>query len=252
MTLLPLTPRLSPRPAVVPAVVFDEGLGARVRRLFPTLSLRHLDPFVVLDDLRVEQATGFPGVPNRGFEAVTYVLRGCFQHRDSLGHDQTVAAGGVQCFTAGSGSVCSDTPDPRSLSHALQLWVNLPRRLRDIPPGYQHVCAEELPRSHADGVSVTTVVGEGSPVALMSRVRYHDVTMKAGTVHLASIPEGWRGFVYVVQGQVHVGESLLAAGEAAFPGPGAFAIVARDEARLMLISGEPHGASAAARFATAG
>jgi redox-sensitive bicupin YhaK (pirin superfamily) len=251
MTLLPLVPRPSAGTPVLPAVVFDEGLGARVRRLFPTLSLRQLDPFVVLDDLRVEQATGFPGVPNRGFEAVTYVLRGHFHHRDSLGNDELVAAGGVQCFTAGSGSRCSDVPDPRALSHGLQLWVNLPRRLRDVEPAYQHVPAAELPRREADGVSITTVIGPGSPMALMSSVRYHDIAMKPAAIHLATIPEGWRGFVYVVQGQVYVGEALLAAGEAAFPLPGNFAIVARDEARLMLIAGEPHGAPAAASVAQA-
>ncbi|MEZ4268466.1 MAG: pirin family protein [Myxococcota bacterium] len=251
MTLLPLVPRHTTTPRVLPAVVFDEGMGARVRRLFPTLSLRHLDPFVVLDDLRVEQATGFPGVPNRGFEAVTYVLRGHFHHSDSLGNEELVAAGGVQCFTAGAGSRCSDVPDPRALSHGLQLWVNLPRCLRDVAPGYQHVPAGELPHHEADGVSVTTVIGEGSPLELMTSVNYHDVGMKPGAVHVATIPDGWRGFVYVVQGQVYVGEALLAAGEAAFPLPGAIAIVARDEARLMFIAGEPHTAPAAAATAQA-
>ncbi|MCB9730240.1 MAG: pirin family protein [Deltaproteobacteria bacterium] len=241
MTLLPV----SPGPAVLPAVVFDEGQGARVRRLFPTLSLRHLDPFVVLDDLRVEQATGFPGMPSRGFEAVTYVLRGAFHHQDSLGNDQLIEAGGVQCFTAGAGSRCADRPDPRSLSHGLQLWVNLPGRLRDVRPAYQHAPAAALPLRSFDGVVITTVIGEGSPMSLSSSVRYHDVQMQAGATHVAAIPEGWRGFVYVVQGQVRVGDWLLAPGEAAFPAPGQQLLEARDEARLMLIAGVPHGASVA-------
>lgn len=95
---------------VVEAVQMAAGAGATVRRVFPTAQLAHVDPFVLLDEFTVEPDAGFPDHPHGGFEAVTYMLEGAFGHRDHLGNDEVVSAGGVQRFTAGERIVHSGQP----------------------------------------------------------------------------------------------------------------------------------------------
>lgn len=67
------------------AVKQSEGRGATVKRAFPSSSIDHLDPFVLLDEFFVEPPAGFPEHPHKGFEAVTYTLEGVFRHKDSTG-----------------------------------------------------------------------------------------------------------------------------------------------------------------------
>src|SRR5690606_33213919 len=67
-----------------------DGAGATVQRLFPSPELRHLDPFVLLDDFDVRRPAGFPDHPHRGFEAFTYMIEGAFHHRDSMGNDSII------------------------------------------------------------------------------------------------------------------------------------------------------------------
>ena len=67
-----------------------EGEGFPVRRAFAGVDLRDLDPFIHMDQMgEVEYAPGEPkGTswhPPRGFETVTYLLDGTFEHADSHG-----------------------------------------------------------------------------------------------------------------------------------------------------------------------
>jgi len=87
-----------------------EGAGAKVKRLFPSQEMKHLDPFVLLDEFFVDPSKGFPPHEHRGFEAITYMLDGGFRHKDDLGNDSTVYRGCVQKFTAGRGITHSEMP----------------------------------------------------------------------------------------------------------------------------------------------
>ncbi|MFL5430489.1 MAG: pirin family protein, partial [Myxococcales bacterium] len=114
-----------------------EGGGFIVRRPFPGADVDFVDPFLLLDEmgpveLRPGEAKGAPDHPHRGFETVTYVLEGSFEHEDSAGHAGKLAAGDVQWMTAGAGVVHSEMPSRELQSsggrvHGVQLWVNLPR-----------------------------------------------------------------------------------------------------------------------------
>jgi redox-sensitive bicupin YhaK (pirin superfamily) len=224
---------------VLSAVDVDEGLGARVRRLFPTLTLRHLDPFVVLDEFRVEPPAALP-VARQGFEALTYMIEGLCHHRDSLGNDGTVEPGGAQRFTAGHGVVHAQTPSARATNHGLQLWVNVPARLSEVEPTYQRVSPSQIPEHRQAGVVVRTVVGDGSPVRLLTPVRYLDVSLAAGARYDADIPDGWNGFAYLLRGRITLAGADLLEGRAGLPAPGRFRIEALEDSRLVLISGQPH------------
>lgn len=225
---------------ILPTTPLDEGADARVRRLFPTLQLRQLDPFVVLDEFRIQAPAGFPTHPHRGFEAITYMLEGAFRHEDDLGNASLVEAGGAQRFTAGRGLMHSEMPGAPGLNHGLQLWVNLPRRLKDVSPSYQQVIATDLPEERAGGVTVRTVVGPGSPLEVMTPLRYVDVALEAGALHMDAVEQGWNGFVYAVEGEIRLGDEILTAGRGALPGPGPLHLRAHTPARALIVAGQPH------------
>ena len=131
-----------------------EGEGFPVRRAFAGVDYRHLDPFIMMDQMgEVEYAPGepkgTPWHPHRGFETVTYIMDGTFIHQDSHGGGGTITNGDTQWMTAGSGLLHIETP-PESLVtsgglfHGLQLWVNLPKIDKMMPPKYQDIRAEGL------------------------------------------------------------------------------------------------------------
>ena len=93
-----------------------EGEGFLVHRAFPNGSLREFDPFLLLDEMGPVEissgdAKGAPDHPHRGFETVTYMIDGAFEHKDSQGHSGKIKTGDVQWMTAGSGVVHSEMPE---------------------------------------------------------------------------------------------------------------------------------------------
>src|SRR5271154_7159350 len=95
-----------------------EGAGFVVRRPYPTAGLALVDPFLLLDemgpvDYGPGEAVGAPDHSHRGFETVTYLLEGEFEHEDSAGHRGAISPGDVQWMTAGGGVVHSEEPSRR-------------------------------------------------------------------------------------------------------------------------------------------
>jgi len=235
---------LSPRPlATLTADQVSDDRSASLLRLFPTLSLQQLDPFVVLDefDLAPETAS-WPTHAHRGFEALTYVLDGAVQHDDGAGNTRRVEAGGAQVVAAPPKSEHVETPVSGGRSRGLKLWVNVDKSLGAAKVDYRQVEAKGLPESRVPGVRVRTIAGDDSPLQMTTPVRCHDIALAAGASHEATIPSGWNGFAYVVDGQVQIGDATLEAGTAAFPGNGAFKIASQGDARVVVIAGQPHGA----------
>ncbi|WP_269855321.1 pirin family protein [Streptomyces sp. RPT161] len=126
-----------------------EGEGFPVRRAFAGIDYRHLDPFIMMDQMgEVEyapgEAKGTPWHPHRGFETVTYLIDGTFVHQDSNGGGGVINGGDTQWMTAGSGLLHIEAPPEElvisgGLFHGLQLWVNLPREHKMMPPRYQDI-----------------------------------------------------------------------------------------------------------------
>src|SRR5712691_9819320 len=149
-----------------------EGGGFVVRRPFPTGGLDLVDPFLLLDemgpaDFLSGEAKGAPDHPHRGFETVTYMLDGQFEHEDSAGNRGAIAKGDVQWMTAGSGVVHSEMPSREIQAkggriHGFQIWVNLPARDKLMPPRYQEVKSARIPEAATpDGrARVRVIAGE--------------------------------------------------------------------------------------------
>ncbi|MHB1416944.1 MAG: pirin family protein [Chloroflexota bacterium] len=223
-----------------------DGADARIRRVLPNRNLANADPFVLLDEFFVEPPTGFPEHPHGGFEIITYILEGGFRHKDSLGNDRTVMAGGLQKINAGRGIRHAEMPASEGLSHGLQLWVNLPRAEKGSDPDYEEVTPSQVPESSGEGYQVRIIAGADSPVRLRTPVLYLDVTVQPGKSWQGELPSDYNGFVYVLRGSGRFGANsgpgeegrLLMLGEGDSLGA-----TAEGETPLhfVLIAGQPHG-----------
>jgi redox-sensitive bicupin YhaK (pirin superfamily) len=178
----PLTlPRIpQPAPGAAPRRVLAvttapqgyEGEGFPVRRAFAGVDLADLDPFVHMDQMgEVEYAPGepkgTPWHPHRGFETVTYMIDGTFLHQDSHGGGGVITDGATQWMTAGAGILHIETPPEElvmsgGLFHGIQLWVNLPSRLKFTPPRYQNLEGGQvaMTASPDGGALVRVIAGE--------------------------------------------------------------------------------------------
>jgi len=186
---------------VTPAVATLEGAGFLVHRPFPSPSLDHLDPFLLLDemgpsDLGPGEAKGAPDHPHRGFETVTYLLSGAMQHKDS----------------AGSGVVHSEMPEPSFAAsggrmHGFQLWVNLPARDKMTKPRYQEIPAAGIPVGRsADGkVTARVIAGEAlgasAVIETQTPIFYLDCELAPGASLDQPAPAEYNVFAYVVEGE---------------------------------------------------
>jgi redox-sensitive bicupin YhaK (pirin superfamily) len=221
------------------SLVVPEGDGVEVKRLMPVANLRNYDPFVLWDHFDIA-AGGFPNHPHRGFEAITYMFEGGMQHADNLGNRGTVHGGGAQRFTAGRGIVHSEMPAGHAAG--IQLWINLPGRLKGIDPDYQQVEKNEIPETIIDGGTVRTIVGEGGPILLKTSVEYLDVSLDAGASLERPVSDGLRGFIYVVEGSISVNGETVDAGAAAYvDGEPSLAISSTEGGRFMWCFGRPYG-----------
>ena len=149
-----------------------EGEGFPVRRAFAGIDSALLDPFVHMDQMgEVEyapgEAKGTGWHPHRGFETVTYMIDGTFEHSDSNGGGGVITNGDTQWMTAGSGILHIEKPPEAlvlsgGLFHGFQLWVNLPRVQKWAAPRYQDLRAGEvtLATSPDGGALVRIIAGE--------------------------------------------------------------------------------------------
>lgn len=192
-----------------------------MHRPFPTRALSDFDPFLLLDEMgpmncAPGEAKGAPDHPHRGFETVTYMLSGSFEHKDSQGHSGKIAPGDVQWMTAGGGVIHSEMPEREftktgGLLHGLQLWVNLPRRDKMMTPRYQDIPASRIPEAaNSDGtVKVRVIAGKalGARAVIDTRtpIQYLHFHLAAGAKITQPMPQEYNAFAYVLQGEAVFG-----------------------------------------------
>ena len=244
-----------------------EGEGFPVRRAFHGVDLGVLDPFIHMDQMgEVEYAPGepkgTPWHPHRGFETVTYMMDGTFEHSDSNGGGGVITNGDTQWMTAGAGILHIEKP-PESLVvsgglfHGIQLWVNLPSAQKWLTPRYQDIRAAQVGLlSSADGGTLVRVIagevaGHAGPGST-----YTPMTLIHGTLsQQAELALPWRAdhnaLVYVLAGHGSVGAERVPvqAGQLAVLGPGNTLRVAADERQesrspnldVLVLGGRPIG-----------
>jgi len=223
------------------AIEVPEGDGVTVKRLMPVQGFLNFDPFVLWDHFNIAKG-GFPPHPHRGFEAITWMFRGGMHHKDNLGNEGAVQGGGAQRFTAGRGITHSEMPEGEA--EGIQLWINLPQRLKRIDADYQQVDA--VPVEETDGITLRYIVGDRGAIKLRSDVEYVDIRMAAGSHLRHDIDAGWVGMVYVVEGEISLGgkqhdDLHLSAGDAALVQKEPFlSLFSNAGAHVMWCFGMPH------------
>jgi hypothetical protein len=232
-----------------------EGAGVHLFRAFGHAETELLDPFLMLDHFRSsdprEYMDGFPMHPHRGIETVTYLLSGSIEHQDSIGNKGEISAGDVQWMTAGRGILHQEMPRRTDdLLHGFQLWVNLPRAHKMMPPRYRDVKSDQIPSAKPEGgVDVKVVAGsfngvQGPVKDLTVKVEYFDVHLSADADISFPVRNGRGAFAYVFEGSGHFeegGRHVVEDRELVIFGQGdeVWAKAGRKGCRFLFAHGEP-------------
>lgn len=275
---LPHLPELDPtatiRPvrAITTAPAGLEGEGFPVHRAFAGVPLSDLDPFIHMDQMgEVEYAPGepkgTPWHPHRGFETVTYMIDGTFQHQDSIGGGGLITNGATQWMTAGKGILHIERPPDEEVArgglfHGIQLWVNLPSSDKMAQPRYQDIRpgAVTLLSSPDGGALIRIIAGnvggfEG-PGVTHTPISLAHLTLSPGARAIVPWPRDYNALVYVLAGRGAVGpdERPIRSAQLATHGPGDAVQLAADtrqdahtpELEVLLLGGRRIGEPVAA------
>lgn len=208
-----------------PALREDIG-DLQTRRPIPGPGIPYLDPFLFLNHHGPQTySPGNHGLPfgphpHRGFETVTFIVEGSLAHQDTGGHESIIEAGGIQWMTAGSGLVHAEL-SPKAFKKTggpleiLQLWVNLPARLKMTKPRYVGFQKKDIPSFTADEGRVTvnlisgTWDGNKGPYDSICDVHMMTVSLASGGKVQLPAPSGRTVFLYVVRGELRSAGTLL-------------------------------------------
>ncbi|AQR74606.1 pirin family protein [Sphingomonas sp. LM7] len=184
--------------------------GPGVENVGAFLFLNHHGPQIYTPDNR---GLPFGPHPHRGFETVTFILEGELAHTDSAGHESIIRAGGVQWMTAGRGIVHAEV-SPAGFKRdggpleILQLWLNLPARLKMTAPRYVGLQADGIPAITAEGATVHLISGEfqghSGPIESLTSVFLCWVELQPGTAVTFDGLNGRDIFLYAARGGVAV------------------------------------------------
>jgi redox-sensitive bicupin YhaK (pirin superfamily) len=246
---------------VVEAMATRDGAGVSLHRALGSPALPLLDPFLLLDQIRSADPNdflaGFPEHPHRGFETVSYLLTGAFEHRDSVGNHGRIADGGAQWMTAGHGIVHSEMPrqEPGRELWGLQLWVNLPAARKLIKPRYQDLGASAIPELDVADARVRLVAGtigatRGPVDGIDVQPTLLDAKLAAGARFRHPLPGGHTAFAWMLDGEARFGRRAtpVRAGQLAVLSRGTeLEATAPSGGRFLLIAGAPIGEPVARR-----
>jgi len=229
---------------------FRDDIGDLVtRRPVPGPAIGHVGAFLFLNhhgpQIYPPNNRGLPfgPHPHRGFETVTFILEGELAHTDSAGHSSIIRAGGIQWMTAGNGIVHAEV-SPADFKRdggpmeILQLWVNLPARLKMTAPRYIGAQASVIPTVTANGATVHLISGTfgnaKGVVDSLTGVFLSWVEIESGGSVTFSALEGRDVFLYGARGMFHVEDTAVAHFHLAELTPGDSVTITATEPALFL------------------
>ncbi len=240
---------LRPLQHLEPAHPTQDGDGVKIRRI-AGFSQHKMDPFLMLDELKADEASdyigGFPPHPHRGIETLTYMLQGHFRHQDHMGNVGELRDGGAQWMSAGRGVFHSELPiSTQGRLHGFQLWINLPAAKKMQPPAYRDFQPETVPEvALSDTLNARLLSGELAGAC--GPLRDPAVPLLVadlrgeGPVTLA-IPQTFKVMAYLYRGQVQCDGQVVEAGQMLFFGEGDRLELAGEQMGLLLMAGQPIG-----------
>jgi len=249
-----------------------EGEGFPVRRAFAGVEIAAIDPFIHMDqmgeiDYGPGEPKGTPWHPHRGFETVTYMMEGTFLHQDSIGGGGVIENGATQWMTAGAGILHIERPpdaliDSGGLFHGIQLWVNLPSKLKMAAPRYQDIGSSQVTLLTNDNGDAIIRVIAGSlgefdgPGVTHTPITLLHVTLLAGGELALPWPAQYNALAYILAGSGTVGpeRNAIRSGQLAVQVDGDMLVLSADERQdsrtealeVLLLGGQPIGEPVAA------
>lgn len=248
---------------ILPAQATRDGAGVRLLRALGHQPQYRMDPFLLLDafssDDPDDYIAGFPPHPHRGFETITYIVDGHMRHRDHLGNEGDLRAGGVQWMTAGSGIIHEEMPQQENgLLRGFQIWLNLPAADKMQPAHYRDIPAEsittaDLPEGGFIKLIAGTIPwatcplqgpGQGASRSVTQPL-IADICVMAGRSVDIPVPAGHQALLYVFEGQLAAGDQAVASGHTVWFGAQgdvlhiAAAAGADTGVRVLLLAGKP-------------
>lgn len=237
---------------IIPGQATSDGAGVKLTRLLGRHLQRRLDPFLMLDafgsDNPDDYLAGFPNHPHRGFETMTYMLKGRMLHQDSAGNEGLLEDGGMQWMSAARGVIHSEIPQQENgVMAGFQLWINLPAATKMDDPWYHDFQREDLPSYRTEhGVKVVVLAGQsqgtsGAVTRPTTQPLILDLHLPAQAAFSHPIPADHNAFLVVYEGSVTLDEQVLA--------PHQMVILANDgnhvhlqastQAKVLLVAGQP-------------
>ncbi|KAJ9646643.1 RNA pol II transcription cofactor [Coniosporium tulheliwenetii] len=234
------------------AVSQSEGAGARVRRSIGTPKLRNFSPFLMLDHFSIPRA--------QAFQIILIVAKKLLlDHEDFAGNKGTIETGDLQFMTAGRGIMHAEMPRQNpdgSANVGMQLWVDLPQKLKKCEPRYRDLRAHEIPSVDVDDgkVHVKVISGQSHGVDSVKELAYTpvwllDITIKPGGRIVQNLPVGWNAFAYTLNGTTVFGagngaQTIPQYHNVVFEQKGDAAVAevkadAKEEGRFILVAGLP-------------
>ena len=200
----------------------SDGDGVKIKRIAANGNMGLLDPFLMLDEIAADDSAdyigGFPPHPHRGFETITYMLDGAFTHRDHMGNEGHLRAGGVQWMTTGRGIIHSEMPEQdEGRLHGFQIWLNLPAKDKMQDPRYQEFEPDSIPELDLGAQSKARIIsgelkGVRGPITnVATDPTYFDVRLAAGQSMDIPIQASYQGLIYVYQGSIALAGQALKA-----------------------------------------
>lgn len=208
----------------ISGIATSDGAGVKLLRSLGNSQRTRLDPFLMLDEFSSDNPgdyiAGFPPHPHRGFDTVTYILDGNMRHEDHMGNVGHIQSGGVQWMTAGRGVIHSEMPEQvDGRMRGFQLWINLPAKEKMKPAEYRDIRPEQIPVLKTTTGSVVKVIAgsvtlEGQPAhgpiqGMSTEPLYLDVSLPSLCEISFTVPTQHNAFVYVFEGQLHIGDKLV-------------------------------------------
>jgi redox-sensitive bicupin YhaK (pirin superfamily) len=231
---------------VLPAEhVVDDG-DMRLLRALPHERQISVGPFVFLDHYRHQGRRGIGDRPHphAGIEVVSYLLEGGVEHRDSMGSHDRLVAGDAQFIRAGRGMIHAE--QPLSGRHGLQLWASLPPELKLVEPSYVSIRAADIPCVDGVGSRLSVVAGHVNgvhgPMGLSGGAVFARLQLQPDAASTLAVDPSVELGLYVLQGQIEVGEVRLSAGELGVLGSGAqirITAPGTETTELALVGGRP-------------
>lgn len=228
---------------VVQGINAVDGAGVHLRRVLSHPTVEDFDPFLMLDSFDSENPEdyikGFPMHPHRGIETVTYLIEGRIEHQDSLGNKGTIESGCSQWMTGGSGILHQEMPQASKRMLGFQLWLNLPKSEKMTEPKYFEIRKENIPIFKGSGFTVGVLSGvyEGTTGVKPHHIQAMilDVMVEAGEKVKIPTPRGETVFVFLMEGEGRVDETIYQEKSALLFSDGDFAEIKTIDKPLHLI-----------------